>query len=398
MVVRTDLLLPARAGYRITEVKSSTQVKDYHLEDVSIQAWVARQAGLPVTKVEIAHINSAFVYPGAEDYAGLFTHVNVSKEASGRANEVPNWVKAARRTLDGDEPDIEPGDQCFDPFECPYLTHCWPSEEDCYPPEILPYAGALAAELRAEGYADLRKVPKRRLTKPNHARVWRVTKSGKAELDPAAGEQLKAFGYPRHYLDFETIGFAVPLWAGTRPYSQVPFQWSCHVEKRAGTIEHRSFLADGAGDPRRAFAASLLDALKKRGPIIVYNAAFEGGRMRELAAVFPRMASALNAATARIVDLLPIARKHYYHREMRGKWSLKAVLPTIAPELAYDELEVADGGQAQQAFAETLHPQTPPKRRLQLREALLTYCERDTWAMVKIARFFQTGVRPDARR
>ncbi len=93
-----------------------------------------------------------------------------------------------------------------------------------------------------------------------------------------------------------------------------------------------------------------------------------------------------------------IAREHYHHPEMRGSWSLKAALPTVAPELAYDDLEVADGGMAQAAFAEILHPQTLPERRRQLREALLIYCERDTWAMVEITRVFQTGVRPNARR
>jgi len=398
VLVRADLLLPARGGYRLTEVKSTASVKAQHLEDAAIQAWVARRAGLSITRVEIAHIDTSFVYPGGEDYEGLFAHADVLAEANGRAKEIPKWVKAARHTLDGDEPEIEPGPQCKDPHECPYIAYCSPRQDDAYPPEILPRGGALAAQLRAEGYADLRKVPKKRLTNPNHVRVWRVTKSGKAELNPAAREKLEALDYPRRYLDFETINFAVPVWKGTRPYSQVPFQWSCHVEQRNGKVEHRAFLADGSNDPRRAFAVSLVDALATHGPIIVYNATFERGRMQELAAAFPRLATALNAAIARIVDLLPIAREHYYHPEMRGSWSLKAVLPTVAPELAYDNLEVANGGMAQQAFAEILHPHTLPARRQKLREALLTYCERDTRAMVTIARFLATGRKPRALR
>jgi len=90
--------------------------------------------------------------------------------------------------------------------------------------------------------------------------------------------------------------------------------------------------------------------------------------------------------------LHPIARDYYDHPEMRGSWSLKVVLPTIAPELAYDNLEVANGGMAQEAFEEIMQPETSPERRQQLHNALLLYCERDTLAMVRIAHYFEGGV------
>jgi hypothetical protein len=121
----------------------------------------------------------------------------------------------------------------------------------------------------------------------------------------------------------------------------------------------------------------------------VYNAGFESGRLRELAGDFSDLALALDAISSRMVDLLPIARNHYYHREMRGSWSLKAVLPTIAPELAYYDLDVADGGMAQEAYLEMIHPKTSPVRAKKLRHDLLVYCERDTWALVRLAHFFQ---------
>ena len=184
--------------------------------------------------------------------------------------------------------------------------------------------------------------------------------------------------------------FVVPIWAGTRPYAQVPFQWSCHVEEEASVISHREFLADGTGDPRREFAETLVEVLGNAGPIFVYSP-FECTCMRELANNFPDQALALNAAIGRVVDLLPIARNHYCHPEMRGSWSIKAVLPTIAPDLAYDNLAVSDGGIAQVAFGEILQPETTPERRAELREGLLRYCERDTVAMVRVARHFQGG-------
>lgn len=56
-----------------------------------------------------------------------------------------------------------------------------------------------------------------------------------------------------------------------------------------------------------------------------------------------------------VVDLLPIARKNYYHPDIMGSWSIKKVSPTIAPELSYS-LGVSDEGMAKEAFAEIINP------------------------------------------
>lgn len=394
LLIRADLLLPDQAGYRMVEVKSSTGVKDYHLADAAIQCWVAQQAQLPLAGVEIAHIDTSFVYPGGNDYRGLLRHTDVGAQLAELTATVPDWIAAAHATLCGDEPCIAPGAHCTVPFDCPYAEYCSPHGDNIepYPPELLPYSAVLTAELRAEGYTDLRKVPEARLDNPRHRRIWRVSRSGQAELDAAAGKLLAALPYPRYYLDFETISLAVPVWAGTRPFMQVPFQWSCHVETDQGVMTHEAFLAEGVRDPRRPFAASLVNAVGTDGPVLVYNASFERSRMRELAECFPDLKHALHAVMDRLVDLLPIARDHYYHNDMCGSWSIKAVLPTIAPDLAYDNLEVANGQRAQEAFAEIMHTETSPERRQQLRDALLLYCERDTLAMVRIARFFEQGM------
>lgn len=393
LLVRADLLLPDENGYRMVEVKSSTSVKDYHLTDAAIQSWVAQQANLPLNSVEIAHIDNSFVYPGGGDYQGLFHFADISNQITELQAEVPEWMNAARETLSGDEPCIAPGTQCNTPFSCPFFGYCSPTVEDpdAYPPEVLPYRGALPAALRDEGYTDLRDVPEDRLDNWKHLRVWRATKSGVPELDPEAGKSIAALPFPRYYIDFETINPAVPMWAGTRPYMQVPFQWSCHIETSKSVMTHCAFLADGQGDPRRPFAESLINAVGSDGPIFVYNAPFERSRMQELAEAYPDLAPALEAAIDRIVDLLPIARQHYYHPDMRGSWSIKAVLPTIAPDLAYDNLEVANGGMAQEAFAEIMQAETTPERRQHLHKALLQYCERDTLAMVRIAHYFENG-------
>ena len=388
VLVKVDILAPVKEGYRLIEVKSAGEVKDYHLEDAAIQAWVLDQAGTKVSSVEIGHINKSFVYPGGGDYNGLFTFADITEDSDAIKPQVAGWIKEARDTVAGSEPDIPANPQCFQPFDCPFHKYCFPDLHDLskYPPEILPRDrnGASAMLLRAHGYEDLKEAPEGLLTNANHERVRRVTASGKAELNPGAAAIIKGWGYPRYYLDFETIFPAVPLYKGTHPYQQVPFQWSCHVEKVDGTMTHKSFLADGRGDPRPEFVETLLEAVSGAGPIVVYNAGFENSRLAELAKEYPGKGADLSAVISRVVDLLPVTRDHYYHPDMRGSWSIKAVLPTIAPDLDYGELLVSDGGMAGEAYLEMIRDETTDDRRNELREGLLKYCERDTLAMVLV--------------
>lgn len=387
VLVRADVLKPVPGGYDLIEVKSSTSVKDYHLVDCAIQAWVIRNAGIKIRRVYLAHIDTSFVYEGSGDYNGLLMAEDITTEVSGLVEQVPTWVRRLQKVLRGNEPSIATGEQCSKPFDCPFFEHCRAQEPagPKYPVTILKRSAALTRALLDEGYVDLRKVPAERLSNPIHQRIRKASVTGKPFLDPAAGEQLDDLGYPRYYLDFETINFAIPRWAGTRPYQQVPFQWSCQIEQRDGSLKERAFLDLSGDDPTRDFAESLLRTLGKRGPILVYNKGFEAGRVAELAEWFPDMAKPLLALNERMVDLLPITQRHYYHPAMMGSWSLKRVLPTIAPELDYSELDdVADGGQAQLAYLEAIHAETPVERRATLDTALRRYCGQDTIAMVRL--------------
>lgn len=142
----------------------------------------------------------------------------------------------------------------------------------------------------------------------------------------------------------------------------------------------------------RAFAESLLAAIGESGPILVYNAAFEKTRITELAGLFPDLAAALDVSIARLVDLLPIAREHYYDPAMKGSWSIKKVIPTIAPELDYVNLEnVASSGDAPLAYLEATHPNTTEARRAELDAALRRYCANDTLAMVELVKSFSSA-------
>ena len=204
-------------------------------------------------------------------------------------------------------------------------------------------------------------------------------------LDPAAAEFLGTLPYPRYYLDFETVQFAVPRWAGTRPYQQLVFQWSCHIETEPGELTHEEFLDTSGEAPMRGAAEALVAALGDAGPIFVYHD-FEKWRLVEMAQLFPDLAGPLEAITGRLVDLLRLTRDHYTHPALNGSYSLKTVLPTIDPTLDHAVLDdVQDGLSAQAAFHEALDPGTPADRRETVRRALLEYCGLDTLALVRVA-------------
>jgi hypothetical protein len=388
VLVKTDIFHAGRNSKRLVEVKSSTSVKAYHAQDVAIQYWVMKGAGCEPEKAELSHINNSFVYPGNGNYRGLFSQVDMTDEVRRMQREVGKWVRNLQEVLEGDMPDIHPGDQCKDPFECPFFNYCsagMPNPE--YPVTLLPWGATIAKKLLEMGIEDLRQAREDQLANPLHRKIWSATMSGKPAIDPIVSKEIRNHAYPRYYLDFETIQFAVPVWAGTRPYLQIPFQYSCHIENEDGSIVHKEYLETSGDLPVKSLAENLIATVGAEGPIYAYGS-FEGTVLNGLSEMLPRLAPKLRKIQSRLVDLLSIARRVYYHPEMKGSWSIKAVLPTIAPELKYDDLEVQHGGMAQEAYLEAIDDATTAERHTEIRKNLLDFCGRDTEKLIAIARFF----------
>lgn len=390
-----DILLPLdpeARRWRMVEVKSSTSVKDYHREDAAIQAFVARAAGVPLERIALARIDSSWVYPGGGDYRGLLVEEDLTEAAFARGPEVADWVARAHAVAaQPEEPGIRPGAHCHSPHACGFAEHCaGAAPAAAYPVQWLPRIASRALKQHiADGAADMRDVPDE-LLNDKQLRVKTHTLSDTVYFDAErAAADLAPHALPAWFIDFETIAYAVPVWAGTRPFQMIPFQFSVHRLDESGALEHSEFLDLSGADPSPGFAEDLLGACAGQGPVFVYNAGFETARIAELAARFPDLAPALLAINARVVDLLPVARERYYHPGQQGSWSIKQVLPAVAPDLRYDQLDgVQDGGAAMHAFLEAIAPGTDPARRSQLERQLLDYCRLDTLAMVRLWQFF----------
>jgi hypothetical protein len=399
VLVREDVLLPTivdgpdggTQSWRIVEVKASTKLKPEHLQDCAVQAWVHLGAGYPLSGVALAHVDNTFVYAGDGDYRGLLLEHDLTQPVFDLLPAVPAWVERARAAAGGPLPNIPVGQHCTSPYECPFLHVCWPARGQDgveYPVAGLGGGRKQLGVWVMNGYRDIRDVPAADITAETQSRIHRVTSAGAAELLPGARAFAAGLPYPRYYLDFETVGPAIPLWAGTRPYQTLPFQWSCHIERAPHRLDHAEFLDLSGAPPMRALAEALVRTLENAGPVLMYTN-YERGVIEDLAAMHPDLAAPLQSIVERLVDLHPVTRANYYHPDMLGSWSIKAVLPTIAPDMDYASLEgIHEGTEASAAYLEAIRPQTKPERRDELRRDLLRYCRQDTEAMVRLVHFF----------
>lgn len=391
-----DVILPAerdgKRAWRMVEVKSSTGVKDYHRDDAAIQTFIARHAGVPLASIALAHIDSDWVYPGGGDYCGLLNECDLTEEAFAREAEVREWIAAAQVTVElPAEPTIPTGDHCGSPFACGFYDYCSSQEPQAeFPVHWLPriQSPALRNYIAEHPGLDLRDTPDE-LLNDLQLRVKAHTLAGTVYFDASsAAAALAPHSLPAYFLDFETIQFSVPIWKGTRPYQQIPFQFSLHILNADGELSSQAFLDLSGNDPSMPFSEALVAACGSEGPIFVYNAGFEGARIRELADRFPNFASDLLAIKDRLVDLLPVTRSHYYHPSQKGSWSIKAVLPAVAADLSYEALEgVQNGGMAMEAYLEAIFPYTEPCHKAAIERQLLAYCGLDTFAMVRLWQF-----------
>jgi hypothetical protein len=401
-----DILLPVGSdSWRMVEVKSSTAVKSVHREDLALQVHVARRAGLHLQGASIARIDKTWIHPGEARYDGLLVEEDLSSEVLGRGEYAQGWIDGAQRVAaEAQPPRMSTGAQCTDPYPCGFRSWCDEQEPPVEMPiEWLPHLKA--GRWRQQGIRDMREIPAESL-RPSQRRVRDCTVDQAVFFDQeGARRELARHPLPGYFLDFESVQFAVPIWAGTRPYQQIPFQFSLRfvtpevdvgpsslLDGRAG-MDGTDFLDLSGEDPSRRLAESLIESCGEAGPVFVYNAGFERSCIRELGERFPDLRGALGAIDARIVDLLPIARKRYYAPSQRGSWSIKDVLPAAVPGLSYEQLEgVRGGGGAQEAFLEAITPETTAERREALRRQLLDYCRLDTYAMVKLWEVFSGHV------
>jgi hypothetical protein len=383
---RADILVPVGVDeWDIIEVKSTTEVKDVHLYDVAFQNFVFKEAGLRIRNCYLMQINNKYVRQGAIDPTQLFSKVDLTDHADSLYDDVDANLQEMFGIIDADmEPDVGIGIDCNDPYKCPLHDQCWSNVPE-HSVFTMYRFGAKAYDLYEKGITDIASIPaEHRLTE--NQRIQRTSVlSGKDHVDRRSIERfLKTLRYPLYYLDFETINPAVPLFDGTKPYQQIPFQFSLHIQATPNSVlVHHMYLAEGTEDLRQEFMRLLRENLGTSGSIVVYNAGFERGIMKACVETMPEYEQWYVGIEARIVDLLvPFRSFLYYHPAQHGSASIKKVLPVLT-DLRYDG-EIADGTTASNEYLRVTFGNATEEDRLRVRRNLEEYCGLDTMAMVRI--------------
>lgn len=387
--VRIDVLERRPRGYwAMYEVKSSGEVKDHHYDDVALQMHVLRGAGVRLSAVTILHVNKKYTR-GRTGIAWpkFFHRADVKAEAKQRLGAIETRLKKQRLCLlRPDAPKIEPEAHCHAPFSCGHWDNCTQSKPTDWVFHLPHLGAARREELKTSGVESITAIPDDFPLSERQAIIRNVLRSGKPFVAEDLSERLRTFGPPAYYLDFEAFIPAVPIYPRTRPYQVIPFQWSLHHLDSDGKATHQDFLAPAESDPRREFAETLIAALKEttRLPILVYSP-YEKARLTELAKHFPELAKPLRRIVKRLADLLPVVRGGVYHPDFDFSSSIKTAAPALCPDVTYDDLEeIADGTAASTAFWRMATGRVDAPTAARLRQSLLQYCGRDTWAMVRL--------------
>jgi len=383
---RADILNPVNKDeWDIIEVKSSTSVKDINYHDVSFQKLCWEDSGVKIRKCFLAFINNQYVRNGEVKPDELFTVQDITDEVTtaseGMRDRISEMLDIIGKTTC---PEMDIGPHCNNPYDCP-LTECWDGlpEHNVF---TLYYGGRKAHELYSSGIVTLADIPAGyKLNDKQHIQCSCI-RNGKPYTDKEAIRQfLSGLEYPLYYLDFETFGIAIPLFDGTRPYQNIPFQFSLHIQETPeGELKHYSFLAEGRQDPRPGLLASLSRLIGGNGSVIAYNKSFEEGVLNNLSMSFPEYAGWTENVISRLTDLIvPFRSFHYYHPSQKGSASLKSVMPAVTGQ-GYDNMTIAKGDDASLAFLSITFENISPKEVERIRTDLLAYCKLDTEGMVRI--------------
>jgi hypothetical protein len=338
-----DILVKKGDKWYAFEVKGTGSVKPPHVQDAALQYYVITQSGIPLEDISIVHLNTDYVRYGDLDIDQLFTCTSVAEEVKEQQPFIVSKAIELMAMLKSKQlPAMEIGDHCFKPYDCDFYGFC--------------SKGLTEEEINEEKYIN----------------------------QEAIAEFLSQLKYPLQFLDFETWMTAVPEQDGHWSFRQVPFQFSLHIQQKAGDeLVHRYYLADGPQDNHLVFAEKLLEALEKKGTILAYNKTFENTILNHLKEEFEHLSKQIEKIQERMVDLMAPFRKNYRLPAMKGSYSIKYVLPALVPELSYDSLAIGNGGDASAAFYNLKDVEDETQREV-IRKALLEYCALDTMAMVRI--------------
>lgn len=382
---RADILqkVAGTDSWDIIEVKGTTGVEDYHIDDVAFQYRVFMAAGYNIRGCFLMHINNQYVRQGDISPSALFLREDVTQTVLNNLEHTEQTVAQLLKLSPAHESKIEISKaRCTKPFECAYTRHCWRDVPKHSIFDVL--RGQKANDMVSQlGSYEIKSLPATAI--PSGAKKADVLShiSNKVHVDKKNLEKfLQRIRYPLYYLDYETVRYGVPLFDDSRPYQQIPFQFSLHIEEEPGAeLKHHSFLHQKRSDPRPAFIEALINLCGDHGTVVVYNQTFEETVNKQLADYQPMNGDEILAINSRMIDLYdPFQKRWLYHPQQHGSASIKSVLPAFT-DLSYETMDISNGDDASQQYLQFIKNGLNTEAADLLWQNLGEYCKLDTFAM-----------------
>lgn len=370
----------------IYEVKSSGSIDNGHLIDAAFQTITVEKSGGKVGSIYIVHLNKDYIRGGTLEIDKMMTFTLVTEQVRNLIGETQIGIETALNLLSQSEIN-ETGCSCLElsrSHHCDTFDHFNPSIPK---PSIynLPRIGKKKLNMFVtERRFDLMDIDESEVS-GNQLNVLKAAKSGSPLINEGIIESFyEKVQYPVYFLDYETYSSAIPVTEGVKPHGHIPFQFSIHVKKSIDDANHDHFeyLADKAKLPLEMIEA-METIIGSEGSIVSWHKSFENKQNKEMGILYPDKDDFLKNVTERTIDLEDVFKGGYVDIAFGGSTSIKKVLPVIVPDLTYDDMEVANGTDAMEAFTRILYMPDGVERK-KLRHDMLEYCKLDTLAMVKI--------------
>ena len=383
-----DILKKNNDKYEMYEVKSSTEVKDIFINDISYQYYVLSSLGLDVKKCFIVYINNKYVRNGTLDLNSLFIKEDVTDIIKNMQEDVINNINDINKYMNNENEIKEDIDiKCFKPYECAFFKYCSSHLPENNVFDIANMHLKTKVEYYKKGIYSFEDLSKEKLKDDYNMQIeYELYDKEDYVNKEKIKEFLNSLTMPLYFLDFETFQMPVPLYDGIKPFDKIPFQYSLHYIED-GQLYHKEFLSEAGIDPRRKLAEKLVEDIPINVCVLAYNMGFEKSVIKALANTYEDLSEHLMNIHDNIKDLMiPFKNKEYYNKNFHGSYSIKYVLPALFPndpDLDYKNLDlIHNGTEAMNSFIDLENKNKEELKKY--RESLLKYCKLDTYAMVKI--------------
>jgi hypothetical protein len=389
LLAMADVLVKENDKWTIYEVKSTTDIKKEHIIDSAFQKVAFNQAGYDIANVNVIYLNKNYKLHGKVDPKGLFVIESVNDRISEIYSDIEAMTEDAIAYIHKvDEPKTCSCRTKTKSSHCPTFKYFNPDI-----PEYSIYNLTRVSSKKVNTLVDMEvyEIPDIPddfdLSEAQRNQVT-AAKVGKPIINHEEIRKiLNSLKFPLYFLDYETVSTAVPIFEGTWPYQQVPFQYSLHILRELnGELEHYEHLSQKKdGHPIPGLLAQMREDIGPVGSVIVWNKGFEMGRNKEMAKDYPEYSDFLLHVNERVFDLMEIfSKQHHVHPDFHGSNSIKYVLPVLAPDLSYKLMNIPNGGIATLRWYESIAKEMNDEEREKIYADLLKYCELDTLAMYRI--------------